>query len=122
MLLTRRLIVVGLFVSVTAFGQEVRILVQSSPLAGFNYHQAALLWDDMRVGDRLELRREPDNPHDSQAIRVDWRGHKLGYVPRKENASLAWAMDQGQRLAARVSRMELSADPRRRIEFEVYVE
>ena len=102
--------------------QQVRLLVQSSPLAGFNYHQAPEVWRDMRVGDALKLEREPDNVHDAKAISVQWRGHKLGYVPRAHNAALAWAMDRGESLHARVSRLQPHRNPRQRIEFEVYVE
>ena len=102
--------------------QQVRILVQSSPLAGFNYHQAPEVWRGMRVGDALKLEREPDNVHDARAISVQWRGHKLGYVPRAQNAALAWAMDRGESLDARVSRLRPHGNPRKRIEFEVYVE
>jgi hypothetical protein len=102
--------------------QQVRILVQSSPLAGFNYHQAPEVWRGMRVGDALKLEREPDNVHDARAISVQWRGHKLGYVPRAQNAALAWAMDRGESLDARVSRLQPHRNPRKRIEFEVYVE
>jgi hypothetical protein len=32
---------------------EVRILVQSSPLAGFKYHAGEDLWHELREGDRL---------------------------------------------------------------------
>ncbi|MFH1044617.1 MAG: HIRAN domain-containing protein [Pseudomonadota bacterium] len=102
--------------------QQVRLLVQSSPLAGFNYHQAPEVWQGMRIGDALELVREPDNVHDGRAVSVSWRGHKLGYVPRAQNAALAWAMDRGERLDARVSRLQPHRNPRKRIEFEVYVE
>lgn len=102
--------------------QQVRILVQSSPLAGFNYHQAPAIWQGMRVGDALELEREPDNVHDARAISVRWRGRKLGYVPRAHNAALAWAMDRGESLDARVSRLQPHRNPRKRIEFEVYVD
>jgi len=105
-----------------AAAQQVRILVQSSPLAGFNYHQAPEVWQGMRVGDALKLEREPDNVHDARAISVQWRGHKLGYVPRAQNAALAWAMDRGESLDARVSRLQPHRNPRKRIEFEVYVE
>jgi Holliday junction resolvase-like predicted endonuclease len=59
----------------------------------------------MKVGDALELIREPDNRHDRNAIRVEWRGHKLGYVPRAENRAVAAAMDQGDKLVARMSRL-----------------
>jgi hypothetical protein len=30
------------------------------------------------------LVREPDNPYDANAVRVDIRGHKVGYLPRNE--------------------------------------
>jgi len=104
----------------TTAAQQVRLLVQSSPLAGFNFHQAPEVWRGMRVGDALALEREPDNVHDARAIGVHWRGHKLGYVPRAQNAALAWAMDRGIDLEARVSRLQTHRNPRKRVEFEVY--
>jgi hypothetical protein len=103
-------------------GAGVRLLVQSSPLAGFRYGEAAGVWPQMRQGDALELVREPANPHDPNAVRVEWRGRKLGYVPRAENGALAWAMDRGETLKARISRLTEHRNPRKRIEFEVILE
>jgi hypothetical protein len=100
----------------------VRLVVQSSPLAGFRYHAAAEVWQELRVGDALELRREPDNPHDANAVSVSWRGRKLGYLPRRENAAPSWGLDRGQRLSARISRLTQHPNPARRIEVEVYAE
>jgi hypothetical protein len=100
----------------------VRLLVQDSPLAGFRYHAAAEVWPALRVGDRLELEHEPDNPHDANAVRVLWRGRMLGYVPRRENAALAWGLARGTPLRARISALEEHASPARRLRFEVYVE
>lgn len=102
--------------------EAVRLLVQSSPLAGLRYHDAARVWQALRVGDALELRREPDNPHDANAVSVSWRGHKLGYLPRRENAAAAWGLDRGQRLGARISRLAPHPNPARRIEIEVHAE
>ena len=102
--------------------QGIRLLVQSSPLAGFRYGEAAVLWDDMRIGDALELVREADNPHDANAVRVEWRGRKLGYVPRRENAAIAQGLDRGAPLRARLSRLDDHPNPARRVEFEVYIE
>jgi hypothetical protein len=102
--------------------QTVKLLVQSSPLAGFRYAEASQVWSELRLGDALELVREPDNPYDRNAVRVDWRGRKLGYVPRAENEALAWAMDRGERVTARISRLQEHRNPRLRIEFEVLVE
>jgi hypothetical protein len=116
---------VGLLLALLATGvraQDVTLVVQSSPLAGFRYHAAAEVWDELRVGDRLELARERDNPHDANAVSVSWRGRKLGYVPRHENAALAWGLDRGAPLAARISRLAPEASPSRRLEFEVVAE
>lgn len=101
---------------------SVRLLVQSSPLAGYRYAEAAAVWPLLELGDELELSREPDNPHDANAVRVAWRGRKLGYVPRAENAALAWAMDRGETLRARISRLQAYRNARKRLEFEVSVE
>jgi hypothetical protein len=101
---------------------SLRLLVQESRLAGYRYADAADVWPLLRVGDALELSREPDNPHDANAVRVQWRGRKLGYVPRRENAALAWGLDRGEPLRARISRLEPHPNPARRVRFEVYVE
>ena len=108
--------------SVERLNPRVRLLVQSSPLAGFRYHAAAELWPQFQLGDVLELSREPDNPHDANAVSVSWRGRKLGYVPRRENIALAWGMDRGEPLTARISRLTQHANPARRMEFEVFIE
>jgi hypothetical protein len=110
------------FMETWAQSPSVRLLVQSSPLAGFRYHAAAEVWQELRVGDALELSREPDNPYDANAVSVSWRGRKLGYLPRRDNAAAAWGLDHGQRLSARISRLTQHPNPARRIEVEVYVE
>ena len=98
------------------------MLIQSSPLAGFKYYEADQVWQQLQVGDVLELAREPDNAHDPRAVRVSWRGRILGYVPRRENGALAWAMDRGETLRAQISRLSAHPNPAKRIEFEVYIE
>lgn len=103
-----------LFAQVTA-----HILLQDSPLAGFQYHAGKTLWPQMQVGDALTLIREPDNPHDARAVRVEWQGHKIGYVPRRENADVARFMDGGQALVARIARLAEVRDPWSRVRFEI---
>jgi len=102
-------------------GTQAYILLQDSPLAGFQYHEGKALWSQLKTGDALTLTREPDNPHDGNAIRVDWQGHKLGYVPRKENANVARMMDRGQPLQGRITRLQKAHSPWERIRFEVIV-
>ena len=110
------------FLALAANGQSVQLLVQSSPLAGFRYGEAAAVMPELQHGDSLDLVREEENPHDPNAVRVEWRGRRLGYVPRRQNAAIAWGLDRGTPLRARVSRLADHPNPARRIEFEVYIE
>lgn len=102
-------------------GETVRILVQSSPLAGSQYYAVAEVWTRLRVGDRLTLARDPHNAHDPRAIRVEWNGNQLGYVPRAENRALAQALDAGEKLQARISKLRADPNPWKRVEFEVFL-
>jgi hypothetical protein len=95
------------------------ILLQDSPLAGFQYHAGRELWPQLRVGDPLTLVREPDNRFDANAVRVEWQGRKIGYVPRRENADVARLLDRGQALEARIVRLAEVRDPWSRVRFEI---
>jgi HIRAN domain len=106
----------------SAFAEsEAYVLLQDSPLAGFQYHEGKALWNQLKTGDALTLTREPDNPYDANAIRVDWQGHKLGYVPRRENADVARLMDRDQPLQGRITRLQKAHSPWERIRFEIIV-
>ena len=119
----RLLLTISLLLFATASTAEsVRLLIQKSPLAGSQYYALGEHWQAMKVGDALTLVREPDNRHDAKAIRVEWQGHKLGYVPRIENRVISAALDAGERLTARIARLTQHPDPWRRVEFEVLVE
>jgi hypothetical protein len=113
------LILAALAGSVPAFAADAVIIVQRSPLAGFRYYEAPALWRELKTGDQLELVREPENPYDAGAIRVEWRGVKLGYVPRRDNAAVARQMDRGAALDARVAAVRENRNRSVRIEFEV---
>jgi hypothetical protein len=101
--------------------QTVRVLVHSSPLAGFQYHDAAAVWSELRVGDALSLVREARNPHDANAVRVEWHGRPLGYLPRAENRSVAAEMDRGTRISARIGELRDERNPWRRLRVDVFV-
>ncbi|GAB4349407.1 MAG: hypothetical protein Kow006_11050 [Gammaproteobacteria bacterium] len=64
-------------------------------MAGFQYHDGEAIWEQLRVGQRLHLQREPDNRHDRRAVRIDWQGRKLGYLPRAENAAVSQMLERG---------------------------
>ena len=120
-LLRTSLFIAGLLIAPPSSAESIKILVQSSPLAGSQYYAVAKIWDEIKLGDRLTLTREPENRHDRNAVRVDWNGHKLGYVPRAENRAVARVLDAGEKLEARVSALREDPDPWKRVEFEVYL-
>lgn len=102
-------------------GVEGQVILQTSPLAGFQYHAGRAVFPLLGVGDRLSLHREADNPYDPHTVRVDWRGVPLGYVPRLDNLDLARLMDRGTRVEARILHLEKTRDPWRRVLLEIYV-
>jgi hypothetical protein len=101
---------------------EASIIVQQSPLAGFQFYHGKTLWEEMKPGDTLTLVRERDNPHDANAVRVDWNGSPLGYIPRRENANVARQMDRGAPVKARIVKLTQARNPWQRMLFEVYVD
>ena len=108
-------------VCAAADGVSARIVVQHAPLAGFVYYDGHKVWERMRRGDRLALVRDPANAYDANAIRLEWQGHMLGYVPRRDNADLARQMDHGVRPDARITELGKAANGRHRISYEISV-
>lgn len=98
-----------------------RIELQRSPVAGFQYHRAEALWPLLAVGAALDLVREPDNVHDPRAVRVDWQGEKIGYVPRMDNAAVSHLLDSGKQVTANIVTLQVADNPWERIEFAVYL-
>lgn len=107
--------------SLAVQAQAVKLLVQSSPLAGFQYHAGKLLWERLKVGDTVQLVREPDNAHDARAVRIEWQGQQLGYLPRAENEAVAAAMDRGDRVEGRIAALAEHKNPWRRVRIDVFV-
>jgi hypothetical protein len=114
-------LLLGIACALPGIAESVKILVQSSPLAGSQYHALPRVWADIRPGDRLSLTRETNNRHDRNAVRVDWNGQPIGYVPRAENRAVARALDAGENLEARVAKLRDDPNPWLRVEFEVYL-
>ena len=90
-----------------------------APVAGYAYALDAARETRFAVGQSLTLIREPDNPHDPQAIRIEWQGEKIGYVPRPDNAAYARRLDAGENLFARISEFSPQAPPWKRLWFEI---
>lgn len=94
-------------------------LLMSCRVAGFQHHLGPRFLSQLKAGDTLTLRREPGNRHDPRAIRVEWRGAMLGYVPKEANFTAAQLIDRGMVLSARIGQLRASGNPSQRLTIEV---
>ena len=110
----------GAAVTTPAVGADDRaVLIQESPIAGFQFHQGDAIWSSLAVGAALKLVREPKNTHDPDAVAVYFQDEMLGYVPRAENSAIAQMLDRGETLEASISKLVIEEDPWERIRFTV---
>lgn len=115
-------LICALFAISTAMAFAARLRVQTVNVAGFAYHQGKGVWGELREGDVVTLTHERDNAHDPLAVRVDWQGRTLGYLPREQSAPIASALDRGTALTARIAQLREHPNPRERIRIEVFAE
>jgi len=101
--------------------QARRVLIQHSPLAGFQYYAGPLLQGKLSHGQPLTLQREPHNQYDKRAVAVYWQGQKLGYVPRRENRVVSKMMDRGEWLEAVIAGLGGGDNPWQAVTFDIEV-
>ncbi len=62
----------------------------------------------LKIDDRLDFFREPDNPYDKKAIVIkNTDGVKVGYVPREDNVIFSRLMDAGKLLFGKITYKEM---------------
>ena len=70
-------------------------------LAGRKYHDADEVWDKLKVGTLLQLQRDLENRHDTDAVAVmyhneeDGDDYRIGYIPREDNETIASILEMG---------------------------
>lgn len=95
------------------------VLIQESPIAGFQFHRGDAIWPSLVVGQELVLVRESSNSHDPDAVAIYFRKEQLGYVPRGDNRAVAQMLDRGENLEARISKLLVDGDPWERIRITI---
>lgn len=99
---------------------RARVLIQTTLTAGLAHHDAKAVWTDLAEGDALDLVRESGNAHDPDAVRVEWRGRVLGYLPRGDNTDVARQLDRGQSLAATIRSIAKYRNHRRKLVIDIH--
>lgn len=105
-----------------------KVFFMDCHLAGRKYHDADEVWDELKVGTIVELRRDLENRFDGYAVQVfyidaDGEEFCLGYVPSGENEDLAnfLEMGWGKIFEARISRIIPEAHPEQQIQLTIKI-
>lgn len=101
-----------------------RILAKDLFIAGFEHYEGENVWNDLEVGTKVQLTREPENTFDSNAIAIYFGREQLGYVPKAVAAVLAFVMDTdagGIELKAAITVKATSSNPWKRLAITVEV-
>ncbi|MBU2570795.1 MAG: hypothetical protein KJ725_12345 [Gammaproteobacteria bacterium] len=80
---------------------------------------APIVWDREEGGYRFDDPPRDGPPHELPGL---WRGYKLGYVPRIDNAACCHLLDNSRRLSARIVALNESRNPWERIQFAVHLQ
>jgi single-stranded-DNA-specific exonuclease len=80
-------------------------------IAGVSFEGRQDVIAGLRAGVPLELRRQPENPHDRNAIAVHYGNLQLGFVNKKLAAHIAPLIDEGARYRARIASLTGGGDP-----------
>ena len=66
-------------------------------IAGTNYCEKAVL-DSLVVGAVIDLEAEPNNPYDKNAVKLLYRGQKIGYIARKDRLSYVTCLKRNRKI------------------------
>ena len=75
-------------------------------VAGTTHLKDPSVLKEIKVGDRLTLRREDDKFDSNALLILTEEKKKLGYVPEKDNIIFARLLDAGKMLAAKIKGIE----------------
>lgn len=97
--------------------------IDSFLIAGFQHHEGAFVLDKLKVGKKLDLVAEPDNPYDPCAVAIKRKGVFLGYVPRDSNALLSQMLHFGHNdvVECRITQVDKHANPREQVRVALYL-
>jgi len=95
------------------------IKIYDNYLKGLTHYQLDDVKKLMGIGDALVLQRDIENIYDSFAVAIFYDTKKLGYLPAYENMVIANLLDQGVKLNAFVSKLNIE-DVYRAVSIEIF--
>lgn len=92
-------------------------------IAGFTYWDGCIVFNYLKIGTELTLKREPNNKFDPYAVAVYFGEHKLGFLPRNQNEDISKFLEMGQKdlFEARVNRNSKDEHSENQVGIIVYI-
>lgn len=91
-------------------------------IAGFSYYEGAIAFPKLKIGKKLELKREPENSYDKHAIMLYRKGLKLGYIPKDKNRHISLLLKNGLvTFEAVIQKVNKNDHPENQIEVILYL-
>lgn len=84
---------------------EDEVEIYRGNVRGLQYYDFFDIRESLAPGQSIELKREPENRHDPDAISVYAGTHMLGYIAQEDNLVLATMLDEELPLRAYVRRL-----------------
>lgn len=92
-------------------------------VAGFQRYDGMMVVHDIAAGDFLNMVPEPDNPYDPDAIKLEFNGTKIGYVPKEKNGLAALFAFYGHEdvFECRVTQVDPQAEPWKQVRVSLFI-
>lgn len=85
-------------------------------ISGFAHHDAIEVLPELKIGTRLTLEVEPDNPYDPRAVVIKLGDTKLGYIPRDKNYDISMVLFFGHEVfEVFINQIDFEQHPQRQI-------
>ena len=96
-------------------------------LAGRKYHDADLVWNDLKVGQSVRLERELQNPYDANAVQVifnkEGEDFLLFYLPHNDNQKVSSFLEMGwdDIFDCRISKLNPDMHPEQQVQLTIRI-
>lgn len=92
-------------------------------IAGFSYWDGAMVLNELKPGQKVQLEREEDNRFDPYAVAIWYGENKLGFIPRDENHEISKFLEMGYEdiFDARIQRVSPEDHPEHQVSVIIYL-
>jgi len=93
------------FNQITQAKTKKALLLNQFSIAGFQFYQGRDIIRQIKPGDELFIKAEPDNDYDQYAVEIYYKNNKLGYIPKNENKTIRNILHSDVKLYATVDKV-----------------